>query len=135
MSFDIPIKVDTAQIFSESSKTPKINFETGRITGYCDKIDAVDQSIKLALLTPRFAKIIYDNQYGCEIYQLLKNEFNDSLFQTEAKRCIKDALICDNRIVEVTDFEFENEGDCKIIKFSVDTIFGLLNTQEVRLGG
>ena len=126
MGFDIPIKVDTTQIFSEATKTPKINFETGRIVGYCNEIDAVEQSIKLALLTPRFEKLIFDNQYGCEIYKLLKVGFDGSLFETEAKRCIKEALLCDNRIIEVTDFEFENEGDCKIVRFSVDTIFGLI---------
>ena len=55
----------------ETSKTYRIDWENGRISGYVDGIEAMKQFIKKAILTPRFKCLIYDSQYGSEIRDTL----------------------------------------------------------------
>ena len=134
MGLDIPINLEAieASTLAAPTKTPRIDFENGRFFGYCDGIKAIEQYIKVTLLTPRFRFLIYDNQYGSEIDRLIESNFDDDLFQSEAKRCVKEAL-CDERITEVYDFDFTTYKDDEIIRFSVDTVFGPLHGMEVKL--
>lgn len=134
MGLDIPINIAAIETstLAVPTKTPRIDFECGRFVGYCDGLEAIEQYIKVTLLTPRFRFLIYDNQYGSETEGLIENNFDDDLFQSEAKRCVKEAL-SDERITEVYDFDFTTYKDDKIIRFSVDTVFGALHEMEVEV--
>lgn len=50
----------------EISRTYKLDLDAGRIIGFVDDIDAVEQAIRKAIATPRFDCLIYDDQYGSE---------------------------------------------------------------------
>jgi len=70
----IPIPIEELEEpVEQSSKTYRLDFENGRIfsAGSCDGLEAVNQFIKKAILTPRFRCLIYDNQYGSEIKQTI----------------------------------------------------------------
>lgn len=138
MAVDIAIPV--AAIEDEemiTSRTYAIDWEAGRIVGFIDKQDAVKQFIKKALLTPRFHCLIYDNQYGSEIRDnVIKNTATREYIEAEMPFLISDALIHDERILDVYNFGFEfkdtyPQQDSVIISFDVDTIYGSIQTKEV----
>ena len=63
----IPIPIQTITEAEERpSKTYKLDLKAGRIVGYVDELEAVNQAILKAIITPRFKCLIYDNQYGSE---------------------------------------------------------------------
>jgi len=49
------------------------------------------------------------------------------LFETEVKRTIREALVYDERINGVRDFDIRKEGDKVFIAFTVDSIYGETN--------
>lgn len=129
MALDIPINLDIVDSTIESipSKTPLIDWEKGKIYGYVDGVEAMKQYVKKTLLTERFVYLIYDGQYGTDS---ISNISNDA-FEAETTRIIKEALLLDKRILNVYNFVFEQTEDEKIIRFSVDTIYGPIHKQEV----
>ncbi|WP_206458712.1 DUF2634 domain-containing protein [Anaerovorax sp. IOR16] len=135
MSLDIPINIPEleTEIQSVPTKTPYFDPNTGKFAGYCDGLVAMAQAVKFALLTPRFRFIVLDNQYGSELSDLIDSDYDELVFQSEAKRRIKDALLCDERITDVYDFDFSDYKDDKIVRFSVGTIYGALHEQEVTI--
>lgn len=135
MPLDIPISVATIVNGSTSlpSKTARLDLDTGHIYGYIEGLEAMEQLVEKALITPRFKCLIYDSQYGSESAYLIKEDMTETLFQMEAERIVKEALLCDQRIEDVYNFTFESEGDSRIIRFDVDTIYGTLNGKEVSL--
>ena len=134
MSAIIPIPIsELEQAKEQTSRTYKIDFKSGHIysAGSCDGIEAVSQYIKKALLTPRFRCLIYDNQYGSEIKQtIIADDASTEYTESEMPRIGKDALLCDSRILDVYDFSYAFDKDEAYIKFTADTIFGKLITEE-----
>ncbi len=112
------------------TRTYKLDFDKGKIGGIVDGKDALKQFIHKAVITARFRFPIYDDQYGCELEDLIGQDIPYELFETEVKRVIKDALIYDDRINDVTNFNIEKTGDKVYISFTVDSIYGDLG-QEV----
>ena len=77
-----------------------------------------------ALLTPRYSYSIYSWDYGSELMDLIGKAYTQSLTKEEAKRYIKEALLINPYILEVTviDTSFSNgilSADIKIV-----TIYG-----------
>ncbi|TCX51920.1 MULTISPECIES: DUF2634 domain-containing protein [unclassified Dehalobacter] len=126
MGLDIPINLDLIDSSAEAipTKTPYIDWAAGRIYGYVDSLNAMKQHVKKTLLTERFKFLIYDNQYGAEIEHLIMDNIDMEVLQLEAVRVVKDALLCDKRIIDVYDFDFSDLQDERVIRFSVDTIYG-----------
>jgi hypothetical protein len=135
MSVFIPIPIaDIEQEREQPSKTYMLDFDRGRILaiGSADGIEAVNQFIKKALLTPRFRCLIYDNQYGSEIKQtVIAGDATAEYIETDMPRLVKDALLCDSRILDVYDFSFQFDHEEAYIRFNAKTIFGELTVEEV----
>lgn len=133
MSVMIPIPIDSVEQERERpSRTYRLDFNTGRITGMVDGLDAVNQAIRKALLTPRFRCLIYDNQYGGEIKAaILADNASPEFISTDLPRSIKDTLSVDSRILDVYDIEMHCEDDQVWIWCTVDTIFGKTQIKEV----
>ena len=89
---------------------------------YLDGIDALRQSVGLALETPRYAHLIYSFDYGSELISLFGH--NNELVQTEGKRLIQEALLVDDRIDSVDNFKFDFTADSVEISFDVKSKFG-----------
>ena len=113
----VPIPISGIEEEKEQpSLTYKLDLDTGRIVGKVDGLEAVNQFILKALLTPRFHCLVYDNQYGSEIKDTVTDESaTEELIRAEIPRLVEDALLCDGRILKVYDFEFEfNEDSCNV---------------------
>lgn len=107
------------------SATYKLDLEAGRIVGKIDGIEAVEQAIMKALITPRFKCLIYNNQYGSEIVDaVIADDATPEYVETIVPGFVKDALKPDTRILDVHDFTFEFKGDEAYITFVADTIYG-----------
>ncbi len=129
------ISVPISNVTEESelpSLTYALDLDSGRIRGKVNELQAVNQAIRKALITPRFKCLIYDNQYGSEIKSTVTAKDATSEFiETELPRLVEDALSTDGRILEVHGFEFSFSNDTAYIKFSADTIFGTITVEEV----
>ena len=134
MNAYIPIPIlELEQAREQPSKTYKLDFERGRIysLGSCDSVEAVKQFMKKALLTPRFRCMVYDNQYGSEIKQtIIADDVTNEYIETEMPRIVKDAVLCDSRVLDVYDFSFEFKDDRVYIKFTADTVYGKIDISE-----
>lgn len=114
------------------TKTYAIDFETGRIGGIIDGIDAVKQAIIKAVITPRFKCLIYDDQYGSEIKEdVIGENSSEAYLQTVIPEYINDALLPDERIIDVGDFNIIIEKDNAMISFTAHTIYGDIQIEEV----
>ena len=98
-----------------------------RISGYVDDIEAVKQAIYLILGTERYQFPIYSWDYGVELVDLFGKPM--PYVMSELPRRIKDALIQDDRIDDVVDFEFEVNGHKLHTTFTVVTNLGNFNTE------
>ena len=129
----IPIPVATVQEAAEPpSKTYKLDLDKGRIIGYVDGQEAVRQAIRKAIITPRFKCLIYDHNYGSEIKEaIIQKDATEAYTRAVLPGFVADALKPDSRVLRVSNFEFEFEGDECRIKFDADTIFGAVQIEEV----
>lgn len=98
-----------------------------RINGYIDDLESIEQAIYLILSTERYAYIIYSWDYGIELVDLFGKPM--SYVMSELPRRIKEALTMDDRIDDVTNFEFEKDGKKLHTKFTVITKLGEINTE------
>ena len=129
----IPIPVATVKEAEEKpSLTYRLDLDNGRIVGKVDKLEAVNQAIRKAIITPRFKCLIYDNQYGSEIEDaIIAKDATREYIEAVTEGFITDALRPDTRILKIRDFQFEFVEDSAKISFSVDTIFGETTVEEV----
>lgn len=104
------------------SYTYNINRDTNRISGFIDNRDAVVQAIYLILQTERYESLIYNWYYGIELDNLIGKDRN--YFNSEIKRVIREALLEDDRIIDITSFSISYEEDKAIIEFKVNSNVG-----------
>lgn len=109
-----------------SAKTYEI--KDNRVVGFCEGIDALKQTIYFILNTERYDYLIYSNNYGSELRGTIG--LDKDIGESELKRRIAEALIDDDRINSVDDFEFKYEKDSVLIKFTVFSIYGNLELKK-----
>lgn len=128
---DVVADVDTWQ---QPSYTFRLNYETnGQVNGYCDKLEAVRQAIYKILNTERYQYLIYSWNYGIELADLFGQPI--PYVYAEIQRRITEALLQDDRITDVYDFDFSNNSDDVLCKFSVKTRFGEITNLEKGVTG
>ena len=116
---------------SEPSNTFFIDFEKGRISGCIDEKEAVKQAIMRILNTERYKFLIYSWNYGVELEALIGT--HPDIVEDECERLISEALLQDDRITAVYDFEFARNRDTLLVNFKVDSIYGDIDIEtEVR---
>ncbi|MCY8106628.1 DUF2634 domain-containing protein [Bacillus mojavensis] len=116
----------------ETSQTYKIDFENGRITNeIITGLEAIKQFVYLSLHTERYTYSVYSHDIGNELQDVLAdNETTDAYKKMEIPRLIEEALIYDDRISAVTDFEIEKQGELFRVSFTVETDEGTLEIEE-----
>ena len=119
---EVETDVIDIEVETEPSKTYALDIENGRIRGIADELDAVRQAVYLMLNTERYDHLIYSWDYGVELKEL-SGEQKEYAYP-EIKRCITEALLQDDRITAVDDFEFESSLKSVHVKFTVYTIYG-----------
>ena len=116
--------LDTALEFEEQpTYTYRIDLQKNHVRGYTDELEAMEQAIYKILLTERFQYIMYSSNYGIELLDLYGQPI--SYICPELERRIKEALLWDNRIKSVDNFEFDisKKGEIRVM-FTAKTIFG-----------
>lgn len=116
----------------QASNTFRVRYESDyKLLEMCDDIEAMKQAIFKIINTERYKYLIYDWNYGIELNDLIGKPI--PYVYAEIERRIKEALLTDNRIKEVTDFRFSNNGGDVLCLFTANTIYGEINniTREV----
>ena len=117
---------------SRTYKIDGLDNSADRINGYTDGLDAVKQAVYLILSSERYKHIIYSWDYGVELLDLYGRPM--SYVICELPRRVKEALLQDNRIQDITDFEFERVGKKLHATFTVVSNAGNIPTEvEVEL--
>lgn len=122
---------DFTQDFSLAQKpdsTFKINTAAQTISGEIAQLEAVKQAIYLILCTERYDYLIHSWDFGVETQELYGCPSSYCL--PELKRCIKQALLQDDRITDVSDFKFETHKKQVLAQFTVSTIYGTIQTEK-----
>lgn len=114
---------------SEPSYTYKMDMDKKRIINYCDNLDAIKQAIYKILCTERYNYPIYSQDYGIELEDLIGEP--TSYVIPELERRITEALLQDDRIQDVYDFEFDTPSkNIVTVKFYADTDFGITDIER-----
>ena len=110
------------------SKTFKMN-ANDTIRGTVDQVEALKQAIFLILNTERYEWLIHSWNYGVEFRNLIGKDIDYCI--PEIERVIKEALLQDDRITAVQNFEFEVTNKNKVLTtFSVSTIYGDIQIEQ-----
>ena len=111
------------EIETQPSLNYKMIFNKNSIVGTVDELEAMKQVIFKILNTERFHYVIYSQEYGIELQDLFGEPL--SFVCAELEDRITEALIQDDRIESVSDFDFSLERKNEVlVTFMVHTIFG-----------
>ena len=120
------VEVETAA--SQPPRTYAVNWQTGRVAGFVDGIDALKQAIYKILQTERFAHIIYSWNYGFEANRIIGQ--SAAYLKSEIQRLITEALLADDRITAVENFKINITGKRRAaVEFTVASVFGETNIE------
>ena len=130
LDYDIEdVSIINFDVRQEPSKTFKLNIEKNRVDGICDDVEALKQTIFLILNTERYQHLIYSWNYGVELNDLIGEPI--SYVIPELERRITEALIQDDRIENIDNFEFQNIKGKVQCRFSVHTKYGNITAEKV----
>lgn len=102
--------------------THKLDIAQQRVRGTTDERDAVLQAAYLILNVERYMYPIYSRRYGSELTDLIGKPKDYAM--SELKRRITEALLQDDRITSLSDWEFETGRKSVTAKFVIHTIYG-----------
>lgn len=124
------IKEDDSQVV----KMPKeygIDFQTGQLTGkIVEGIEAIKVWIWLCLHTERFRHAIYSADYGTSFEQYIGHVLSDEYINTDCESEISDALLINEYIESIEDFEAVKDGEHLRVSFRALTKFGNTEVDE-----
>lgn len=114
------------------NRTYKMNIEDETIRNQADNLEAVKQAAYKILNTERYRYIIYSWGYGIELEDLFGKPL--PYVYSELPRRIKEALLYDDRITVVTDFQLSHKKGSVTAVFTVVTTEGTLElSREVNI--
>ena len=118
------------EVTTQPSYSHKMYIDGNYINGTCKNLEEVKQAIYKILNTERYQYIIYSWNYGVELADLIGEPI--SYVCPEIERRITEALLQDDRIESVSDFEFDISKKKEVVcTFVVHTIFGALDEEKV----
>ena len=117
----------------QPSRTYYLDLIRKRVTSMIDGRDAIIQAVKKILYTERYAYVIYSSQYGVELDRLIGQEYD--FIVSDIKRTLTEALLMDNRIISLENFEMKKTGlDTMEVNFLVNSIEGEISfSTEVKI--
>ena len=124
------IKEDDSQVV----RVPReygINFQTGQLTGkIVEGLEAIKVWIWLCMHTERFRHAIYSADYGTSLEQYIGHMLSEEYINTDCESEITDALLINEYIESIEDFEAVRNSDSLNISFRVVTKFGNIEVDE-----
>lgn len=117
------------KIEEQPTKVHKMDLKDASIRGFTDRQEAMKQAVFRILNTERYQFIIYPWYYGIETLDLYGEPV--TWVCPELERRITEALMIDDRISGVTDFEHDLSVKGIInTSFTVHTIYGDLKAER-----
>lgn len=110
---------------------PSLTLDESNIMREIDGLEALKQSIRRVLQTERYSNSIYDHRYGVELDELIGEDMGFARIDVE--RRIKEALMEDDRIEEVSEFTTRGNGNELHVMCTVVTKLGDIR-QKVIIG-
>ena len=124
------IKEDDNQVV----KVPReygINFQNGQLTGkIVEGLEAIKVWIWLCVHTERFRHAIYSADYGTSLEQYIGHVLSDEYINTDCESEISDALLINEYVESIEDFEAIKDGEHLRVSFRVVTKFGSIEVDE-----
>lgn len=118
------------EIEEQPTHTYKMHIASERVRGYTDELEAIKQAIYKILNTERYQYAMYSYNYGVELLDLYGEPV--SYVCPELERRITEALIWDDRIQSVDNFEFNISKKGEIfVTFTAHTLFGDVAAEKV----
>lgn len=115
---DIDENEDQLNLQSEPWKTFRIDLNTGHINGMIDEEEALKQAVMLMLNTHRYENVIYPWDYGLDLNDVIGKDMAYAM--SMVKKRIKETLLQDDRIEDITDFEISQKSKEELlISFSL----------------
>lgn len=111
---------------SRPSLTWLINRQTMRVQSRVEGLEAVRQAVEIILSVERFKWQIYTSRIGTELDDLIGEEA--AYIESELPRMVTEALLVDDRVIEVTDFVSHVKDDTMTWAFTVNTVYGSYDT-------
>ena len=109
-----------------------INKDTNRIQGTVDGYDAVAQAVQIILNVERFRWQIYSPYSGMQWRGLIGED--PGFVGAELQRRIRDALMMDDRVTGIQNFQYTVVDDTLTASLTVLTVYGdVQTTTEVNL--
>lgn len=134
-------EIDFEQILKEMEQTDVVN-DTGNLTPLfdffkgefvtdsngrivCDDgIKGMETVIAKAHATVRGLYIIYSDNYGSDEQAALRADVPQEVREMMIEEAIRDCLIYDDRVTDISAIELERVGDSYVAQYTVYTIFG-----------
>ena len=118
-----PFALDGSVIVeNEPGLTWYIDKTTNRINGEVNGYEAVRQAVEIILRTDRYRWQIYRPSSGVDYRNLIGQD--SGYVAMELRRQVTDALLMDDRVIDVEDYDFTVKGDVLSVSFTVRTVFG-----------
>ncbi len=118
------------KVVTQPSKQHRMDLYRNRILGTCDGLEAIKQTIFKILNTERYSYLIYSWNYGIELVDLYGQPV--MYVCPEIERRVQEALLQDDRITGVDNFEFDiSKKGVVSVTFTVHTFFGDVNEEMV----
>lgn len=115
--------VEVVTTRQQPTRTYRIDFSAGRVRGITDETEAMKQAIVKIIDTERFDHLIYSWNYGTELNAVVGKSFQ--VLSSEIKRVIREALLADSRIEDVTDFSIiQIDKRTVSVSFLASTVWG-----------
>lgn len=112
----------------QRSLTYKMDIDGERIVGNADDIEAIKQACYKVLNTERYRFVIYSWNYGVELADLFGKPMPYVI--PEIPRRITEALVQDDRVISVENFDISYKGGSVLAKFTVNTTAGSFEMEK-----
>lgn len=118
------------KVVTQPSKQHRMDLYRNRILGTCDGLEAIKQTIFKILNTERYSYLIYSWNYGIELVDLYGQPV--MYVCPEIERRVQEALLQDDRITSVDNFEFDiSKKGVVSVTFTVHTFLGDVDEEMV----
>lgn len=124
---EAPTSTDTLEIPKEYG----IDFKTGQLSGeIVEKKEAIKVWIWNCLQTQRYRFAIYSWDYGVGLEQYIGRTLSEEYIQTDCESEIREAMLINPWITDITDFVAKRSGSKLSISFTAVTPFGKIDVMN-----
>lgn len=129
----LPVYVEEATYDFVEEKLPSkdfaLDYKNNTVNGMREGLEEVKQAVFFILNTERYQHLIYPWSYGVELVDLIGQPMEYAI--PEVERQITEALMQDDRIDSVDNFEFEQNKRRLKVTFTVHTNIGDFDSVKV----